>query len=187
MLADAVVLSARLLTLLCSALCLCAIPVCICSCCALMKKGFLCTPLPSLHMVSLRDPKKKRNGEKQKHWNTKHCSLGAVYSVPLFEQMWMCACVCVCACLCLLPLLVRVPGVLSQTEQETILVSDRGRELVIARERERRRELAEGSEWKIHTAAGPKSPSVFARSPRLQTAGQGQWESAKEMVGKHTC
>lgn len=39
--------------------------------------------------------------------------------------------------MCLLPLLVWVPGALSQTEQETILVSERGRGLVRARERER--------------------------------------------------
>lgn len=48
------------------------------------------------------------------------------------------------------------------------------------------RELAEASEWKIHTVAGPKSPSVFARSPQLQTAGQGWLCCANEMVGTQT-
>ena len=39
--------------------------------------------------------------------------------------------------MCLLPLLVRVPGVLSQTERETIVVRERGRGQARARERER--------------------------------------------------
>lgn len=71
--------------------------------------------------------------------------------------------------------------------KKTILVSEGGSNLVRLwdKERERGRELAEASEWKIHTAAGPKSPSVFARSPLLQTAGQGWCCCANEMVGTH--
>lgn len=86
--------------------------------------------------------KNKKNTEIPSTVVSELFTLSAGYMLCLSK----CECVCVCARLCLLSLLVRVPGVLSQTEQETILVSDRGRELVIARERERRRELAEGSE-----------------------------------------
>lgn len=48
----------------------CAIPVCICCRCTLLQKGFLCIPLPSLHMPSLRDPEKKERVEGNKKKNT---------------------------------------------------------------------------------------------------------------------
>lgn len=48
-------------------------------------------------------------------------------------------CVCGCALFCSLSLFVRVPGVLSQTEQETIRVGERGRGVVREKERDRER------------------------------------------------
>lgn len=59
----------------------------------------------------------------------------------------LCVWVCGWTLLCLLPLLVLVPGVLSQTERETMVVSERGRATSESEGKgERGRELAEGSE-----------------------------------------
>ena len=111
----------------------------------------------------------------------------------MFEQVCVCVCVCVCVWV---HVFVFTPPACTGTR---CAIADRARDNSCQRERERTseserkgergRELAEGSEWKIHTAAGPKSPSVFARSPQLQTAGQGWRDCAREMGGthKHTC